>query len=67
MKPFSLRVVDHPDVGSRPRKVLSIYLHRSNIAEEEIDGALALTISRESIFDAVHFVGRQNCTRNVSN
>ncbi|SFO04212.1 hypothetical protein SAMN05216386_2462 [Nitrosospira briensis] len=61
MTPFSIRIVEFPDAGGRTKKVLSIHLLRPEISENSFDDKLSRIISSGNQFDAIHFVGFENC------
>lgn len=61
MNPFSIRIIDAPTEGQKIDRVLSIFLFRPNISEDSFDGPLSKAIIRGDQFDAIHFVGFDDC------
>jgi len=57
MKAFSIRVISHPREDGSIVKFLSIFLFRPNVSENDIDNEILEALSKESLIDAVHFVG----------
>lgn len=61
MTPFSIRVVEYYCAGQRQKKILAVYLLRPEISENSFDGALSQVLSCGIQFDAIHFVGFEDC------
>ncbi|MBU0688143.1 MAG: hypothetical protein KJ850_11405 [Gammaproteobacteria bacterium] len=65
MNTFSIRPFELPSSSIRPSKILAIYLLRPDISEDSFDGALSQVLTTGNQFDAVHFVGFNDCLNQV--
>lgn len=63
MNPFSIRIVEYPNAGQRPQKILAVYLLRPEISENAFDGAISQALSAGNQFDAIHFIGFEDCIK----
>lgn len=64
MSAFSLNITHHFS-SNENKRILSIYLHRPDVTENEIDNKISAFIQKESPVDQINFVGFKNCLINV--
>lgn len=62
MKAFSIRQFECPYRDKDNALVISIYLFQSDVSPSQLDSALTEQLAKSSQFDAIHFVGVDECT-----
>lgn len=61
MKAFSIRHFECPYRDKESALIISVYLFQSDVSPNQLDSALTELLAKNSQFDAIHFVGMDEC------